>query len=147
MFAALLFMVNFAVTWFLVGMIWFVQLIHFPLYKAAAEKDAAAFEKAHTGLMIQLMFPMMIVELVTATLLLLYRPGRMTAGEVLFGLILIAGIWLATTFLVVPAHQKLSQGFDDAALHRLLVFNWLRTLGWSLRGLLMFFACFRMVSW
>src|SRR5947207_175918 len=112
MLAAFIFLLNFSVTWFLVGLIWFLQVVHYPLFKAAAtEKDFGIYEKAHTPLALQVIFPAMVLEMVTATLLVMapLRPHLMSGGEALFGLLLVAGVWISTTFLVAPAHQHLAK--------------------------------------
>jgi len=50
---------------------------------------------------------------------------------------MLGAIWLSTTFLQSPAHAKLTSGFA-AGPHLLLVrSNWLRTVLWSARSLLL----------
>src|SRR5215210_3294575 len=39
MVAVFIFLINFAVTWFLVGLSWFVQIVHFPLIKSPNEEN------------------------------------------------------------------------------------------------------------
>jgi hypothetical protein len=34
-------------------------------------------------------------------------------------------------------HARLEKGYDEAAIRWLVTTNWLRTLGWSIRGILM----------
>ena len=36
----------------------------------------------------------------------------------------------------MPLHGRLAQGFDAVAHRRLVSTNWVRTAGWSVRGLL-----------
>ncbi|MBI3408091.1 MAG: hypothetical protein HY040_07005 [Planctomycetes bacterium] len=145
MFAALLFLVNFAVTWFLVGMSWFVQIVHYPLIKGAFEESFVLYEKAHSNLSTYIVMPVMILELVTAALLVLIHPRTFTPGEALFGLALVGVIWGITAWLHVPAHQRLMRGYEEDAHQRLLVSNWLRIVAWTLRGVLLLFACYRML--
>jgi hypothetical protein len=33
----------------------------------------------------------------------------------------------------VPAHRRLSEGYDDEIVRRLVRTNWVRTIGWSSR--------------
>jgi microsomal dipeptidase-like Zn-dependent dipeptidase len=36
----------------------------------------------------------------------------------------------------VPIHDHLTNGYDESAIRRLVRTNWLRTIGWSVRALL-----------
>lgn len=44
--------------------------------------------------------------------------------------------WLSTALSQVPMHRRLEGGFDMVAHRRLVVGNWVRTVGWSMRGVL-----------
>jgi hypothetical protein len=124
-----------AATWFMVGLIWMVQLVHYPLFGQVGEDKFAAYARQHTRAISWLVGPPMLIELACALLLVLWPPlgGAWAAWG---GLGLLALIWLSTALFQVPAHTRLQQGFDPL-LHRGLVqSNWLRTVGWSLRGLL-----------
>ena len=46
-------------------------------------------------------------------------------------------IWLSTFLLQVPAHQKLTSGFDERIHRRLVATNWLRTFAWTARSTLL----------
>lgn len=49
---------------------------------------------------------------------------------------LLAGIWLSTALLQSPNHTELGLGFDLSAHRSLVGSNWVRTVLWSLRGLI-----------
>ena len=78
----------------------------------------------------------MIVELVTAILLLNYLPKGVSAAWVWAALVLLVVAWLSTAFLQVPCHSKLNIAFDADVHRRLVNSNWIRTISWTLRGLL-----------
>ncbi|NIR37604.1 MAG: hypothetical protein GWN07_37935, partial [Actinobacteria bacterium] len=45
---------------------------------------------------------------------------------------------LGSTVLVqVPLHRRLAEGHDRRTAERLIATNWVRTVAWSLRGLLL----------
>ena len=50
------------------------------------------------------------------------------------GFFLLAFVWGVTAVFSVPAHGRLLEGFDEVAHRKLVRTNWLRTLGWSVRG-------------
>jgi hypothetical protein len=56
--------------------------------------------------------------------------------SVWLGFALVLVIWIATMTTSVPMHARLGQGADEAALRRLVRTNWIRTLAWTARGVL-----------
>jgi hypothetical protein len=76
----------------------------------------------------------MLGELGTALLLLVYRPPEVPATLVWMGLGLLVLIWASTAWIQAPRHTILARGFDAAVYTALVRTNWLRTLGWTLRG-------------
>lgn len=120
-------------TWFMVGVIWFVQCVQYPLF---SEVGVHEFRKFHQKLMSRISFvvmPPMILEI--STWIGLWMMGLRTEGFLLSGMIL-GVIWCATFFVQVPCHRVLSRGFDAPTHLRLLRTNWIRTLFWTLRGLI-----------
>lgn len=123
-------------TLLMTGVIWFVQLVHYPLFRKVGSEDFARYEQAHTRRITPLVAPLMLLELLSAFLLIWHHPASIPAGQIYLGLGLVIFIWLCTTLIQVPQHRLLSRGFD-AQVHRNLVnYNWLRTIAWSGRTLL-----------
>lgn len=117
----------------LVGLIWFVQLVHYPLLAVAPERGFPALHREHlrrTGLVVR---PLMLTELATAVLLA-WQPGAAPPTAVALGLGLLCGIWGMTFAVHVPQHRILSRGFDPGVLRALMCMNWIRTLLWTARG-------------
>jgi len=135
----LLLAVHAAATWTMVGVIWFVQLVHYPLLGGpgrASESGFAAYQHENTRRTSWVVvLPMTIEALTAAALVALPVPGVPRAA-VWTGLALVAVIWLSTALLQVPRHGRLERGYDEAAHHALVTTNWLRTLAWSARGVL-----------
>lgn len=132
----MVFIAHIAATLFMVGLIWFVQIVHYPLFGAVGIDGFAAYEAAHTQRTTWVVGPPMLVEIGTALLLVWLRPAGINPAWMWIGLGLLAIIWLSTVLLQVPRHTLLSQGFDDVAYRALVATNWIRTVGWTLRGAL-----------
>ena len=125
-----------AATLFMVGLIWFVQRVHYPLLSGVGMREFATYEQAHVGRTFPVVGPPMVLEAVTgAALVAVDLPGVPTAIPWI-GVALLALVWLATAMLLVPRHRELSAGFDARSHRQLVAFNWIRTLAWSLRGAL-----------
>lgn len=132
-----------AATLYMTGLIWFVQIVHYPLLGAIGDSEFPSYEQRHMSLTTWVVAPPMLVEAATAVLLFWFRPAGVSIWFVWAGIILLAGIWLSTAFLQVPCHETLAKGFD-ADVHRRLVFtNWIRTVAWSLRGLLVLWMAWK----
>ena len=119
-----------AATLAMTGLIWFVQLVHYPLFELAARQSFTEFARQHQRRTGWVVMPLMLVEAVTAVLLLVRHPGLWTAT----GAALLAVVWLSTALVQVPQHRRLSLGYDAAAVRRLVTTNWLRTLSWTARA-------------
>ena len=125
---------NAASTWGMVGVIWFVQRVHYPLFSAYSRDDFARTEAEHQSRTTTVVFPLMFTELLTSVILVPLRPTGVDDWCVLAGAACV-GVWGFSTALVqIPLHEKLGRGFDAAPHRRLVATNWLRTAAWSLHG-------------
>ncbi len=78
----------------------------------------------------------MLVELITAVLLIVYRPMGVPTWAIWTGLALVIVWAAATAWLSVPMHKTLAAGFDETAHRKLITTNFLRTFAWTARGVL-----------
>lgn len=124
-----------AATLAMTGVIWFVQVVHYPLFPSAAIGDFAGFARSHQTRTSWLVVPLMAAELGTAVALAATSPEP-TRALALWGLALLATIWLSTALIQVPLHRSLSLGFDSAVARQLVRTNWIRTAAWSARSVL-----------
>ncbi len=121
-----------AATWFLVGLIWVIQAVHYPLMKCVGRENFIVYHQRHMTLITCVVGPLMIAEAASAGVLIL-----LGEHSVLFltGLAALALIWASTLFFQIPLHQKLTLEYSDSTVDRLVATNWWRTLGWTIRGL------------
>ena len=131
-----IFWINIASTWFMVGLIWFVQIVHYPLFGYVGSKEFETFHEHHKTLITPVVGFVMIVELVTTVILIFQIPVGIPNWTVIVGIILIGVIWISTLFLQIPYHNKLSSKFDKNVIMMLVNTNWIRTICWSLRGII-----------
>lgn len=112
------------------GLIWFVQVVHYPLFKAVGKDAFVEYEGRHTVLTTYVVMPLMFVELGTS-LWLAYRPPEGFAAQYQAGAVMVVMIWLSTFFLQVPKHSILEKNFDEQAWRFLVRSNWIRTVLWT----------------
>ncbi len=120
------------------GLIWFVQVVHYPLFLQVGVENFPAYEAAHADRTTYVVAPLMLIELATAGLLLLpgLRPGMISAWQAWAGAALVGVIWLSTAFLQVPLHNQLHAGYSADVIGKLVATNWIRTIAWSARAVL-----------
>ncbi len=137
---------NFACSLYMAGVIWVIQLVHYPLMNMAAKDEYRAFQEAHMFRISFVVMPPMIVEAVTTILLLWMIPKNVSAGLLWICAVLLGIVWLSTFLLQVPQHEKLVQEFDESA-HQILVWsNWVRTIGWTLKSCILFWIMVTIVK-
>ena len=138
--AHLVLLTNLASTWFMVGLIWFVQVVHYPLFASVPGDGFAAYHKQHVRRTTWVVGPVMLVELTTALALLWLRPAGRPAWAPWLGLALLAVAWGSTWRLQIPRHNELAACYAHAAHGSLCRTNWLRTVAWTGRGFLLVYA-------
>jgi len=119
-----------AATLALCGLVWFVQVVHYPLFAQVGDERFVVYEQEHQRRTTRVVAPLMGIEGLAAAALLLVDPGPATAA----GGILVLGLWLSTLAVQVPLHRRLAQGFEARAHAVLVRTNWARTAMWSARG-------------
>lgn len=119
-------------TFFMCGLVWFVQIVHYPLFKTIPQTDFPAYQKKNfaTGF---ITVPVMMVELISGLWALYSDYGDLfLANMLLLGL-----IWISTFVFQVPTHLQLLKTPTSVLFNKLTRTNWIRTLSWSIRcGLL-----------
>jgi hypothetical protein len=111
--------------------IWFVQIVHYPLFGRVGAANFRAYEREHARRTGWVVGPAMVVELALA-LALTTRGGALVWA----GLALLAVIWASTAFVQVPLHRRLEQEADTAAQRSLVRTNWIRTAAWTARAVI-----------
>lgn len=125
-----------AVTACMVGLIWFVQVVHYPLFTLVGRPGFAPYELAHQRRTSWVVGPLMGAEVLLAGALVLWPPAGLGRTLPVMALAVLVAVHASTLGLHVPAHRRLSEGFDQRTVARLVRSNWLRTAGWSARGIL-----------
>ncbi len=127
-----LLLVHAATACFMTGLIWFVQVVHYPLLGAVDPRGFAAYHREHMRRTTFVVGPIMLVEATAA----IWIAGAQLVAPFLagVGLALLAVVWAATMWLSVPRHSQLAAGFDGDAHAALVTTNWVRTVAWTARS-------------
>jgi len=118
------------------GVIWFVQVVHYPLF-ARSGGDERAFALENQRLTGRVVIPFMLAEGLAAACLAWNPPAGVPRGVAMLGLAAVVALWLSTALVQMPLHARLArEGHAAAVVTRLVRSNWLRTLLWTLRAVL-----------
>jgi hypothetical protein len=118
------------------GIIWFAQIVHYPLLNRVGTKNLLEYEGDNLRLTGWVVGPLMGIEAVSALLLFWFPPSGTSSTAVHANMALLALIWLSTAFFQVPQHRILARGYEARAHSFLVRTNWIRTGAWSARALL-----------
>lgn len=128
-------LVHAAATWAMVGFIWTIQLLVYPMMARVPGVAFADYEQFHQRRVVAVLAPFAVTEVVAAGALAVVDTG-VPVWLWLTGGTLLAALWVSTGVFYAPLHGRLAGGFDEHLHHRLVRSNWLRTWTWTLRGVL-----------
>lgn len=135
-----LLLLNLSVTAILTGLIWTIQLVHYPGFAEVGKAECFRYQERHMRRISYLVGPLMLAELVLAGWLLFQDFALSPLGllsQLAAGCVLV--IWLLTALLFVPLHRKFAaEGYTPELVRKLVNRNWWRTILWTLRLLLLF---------
>ncbi len=129
-----------AATWWMTGLIWFVQSVHYPLFERVGHDQFQPYHAAHCRLTKRVVLVPMLLELVLA-LAIAYR----STGDQIYlayaGGFFAIMTWAMTFFRQLKDHDQLSSGFTIESHRRLLSGNFPRALIWTSHALVVFIQC------
>ena len=129
----------------MVGVIWFVQIVHYPLFAQVGVDAFRRYEMDHQRLTSWVVGPPMLTELGTAVALLWLAPAALPSLCLWLGFGLVLLIWLVTYTIQVPQHAALILAYDGSLARRLVNGNWIRTVAWTARGILVVWMVMQLV--
>ncbi len=130
-------MIHIISTSIMVGVIWVIQLVHYPSFKYVNESDYIIFQKYHMSNISYIVFPVMFTELITALIILFF--GEKSLFFVL-SLICLFLIWVITGVLFTKYHSILKEGKDLMIIEKMIKANWIRALLWTMRLIMILFV-------
>ena len=123
-----------AATFIMTGIIWFVQIVHYPMLARLPRENFPALESEHCDRTGFIVAPPMLLEAFTLVWMLF---GGFKSPLFLLAAALLGMIWISTFTIQVPCHRTLLKGWNASAHRRLVLTNWIRTTSWTLRSLIL----------
>jgi hypothetical protein len=122
---------NAAASLYCLGLVWFVQVVHYPLFARVGEDGWLDYHAEHTRRTGWVVGAPMLVQLGTAAALLATRPDGVGLTPVIAGLALTLAIFALTFLAAVPGHDRLARAWDPVVARALVRTNALRTAAWT----------------
>lgn len=119
---------------FMTGVIWIIQLIHYPAFGYIDQQKWAQFHEMHVRGITPVVAPLMVVELVLSFYWVYTDQDPLTITNFLLVLIL----WASTFLIQVPIHNKLENKQSQILINKLCQTNWVRTLTWTVKTITLF---------
>ena len=127
-------------TFILIGLIWTIQIVHYPLFEYISKENFAIYHSKHSQLISILVIPLMCSELLILSYLLKDSQHYPTIYYQFFCVVI---IWCSTFFLQVPLHNSLGISWDPNTVKKLVQTNWIRTFFWTLKGFFIIWSFFK----
>jgi hypothetical protein len=121
-------------TFWMLAIIWFVQIVHYPLFQHVGENAFSAYHNRHEWWTTWIVGPPMFLEATGSFYLYLHPPFLEHSVAWGAGFLLVLVPLTSTAFLQVPQHSTLRDGYHPETIRSLVRWNWIRTAAWTMRG-------------
>ena len=132
-------------TVFNTGLIWTIQLLHYPGFLKVGSSHHQDYHQFHMNAITPLVGISMTIELFSSLSLLFFLNEVPSKPMYWLGVLLLIAIWLHTALIAVPLHSQLSQHFELEIAQKLIDTNWWRTFFWSLRTAIFGYLLFKLL--
>lgn len=118
----------------MVGVIWVIQLVHYPSFHYVKKDNYPLFQRFHMQRISIIVMPLMTIELLSGSYLVYDR--LYLNIYFLSSILILLVIWLLTAVIFSGLHQRLEKGYGESLVNKMILYNWIRTVLWTLRLLL-----------
>ena len=120
---------------YLVSLVFMTQFITYPTFLHIDKDKFSEYHRKYVNNISFIVAPVMLIELLTLLLIAYLSKDFL----IIKSLILLLVIWLTTFFIMIPSHNRISKSFNIKEINRLINYNWVRTILWSFKLLLIIF--------
>ncbi|MCB1111758.1 MAG: hypothetical protein H7A37_09340 [Chlamydiales bacterium] len=142
-FYLIILLANIFTTIVLTGIAWYTQIAHYPLFRHTDKgEEGGNYFKAHQQQNLVIMAPFMVIELLTALVLISAPFSNEKQIALWFAFAIVIFIWAYTYFKVYPLHVQLTRGYSEVGVEDLIRHNWARIIAWSTRSLILLWVVY-----
>lgn len=123
----------------MVGVSLITHFVTYPSFKLIKSSIFSEFHKSYTNKMLLIVAPVMILELISSILLVIFD---VSDNDTEIGLLItLVLIWFLTFFTIVPIHNKLAVNYTKDLNQKLIKYNGFRTALWIIKLILFIGFC------
>ena len=123
----------------MVGVSLITHFVTYPSFKLIKSSFFSEFHKSYTNKMLLIVAPVMILELISSILLVIFDVSN---NDTEIGLLItLVLIWFLTFFTIVPIHNKLAVNYTKDLNQKLIKYNGFRTALWIIKLILFIGFC------
>jgi hypothetical protein len=122
-----------AVSWGLFIFIWLVQIIIYPGLARIPSNDFVNYHQWYVTRITMVVLPLIVCEIILA-IAWFFLQDNLFYPTVAGGLVVL--VWCSTFTCQVPIHKRLQAGKDKSTIKRLVNTNWIRTIAWSAKAVI-----------
>jgi len=120
---------------YLVSLVFMTQFITYPTFLHIDKDKFSEYHRKYVNNISFIVAPVMIIELLTLSLIAYFSSEFL----IIKSLFLLLVIWLTTLFIMIPSHNRISKSFNIKEIKSLINYNWIRTILWSFKLLVIIF--------
>jgi len=120
---------------YLVSLVFMTQFITYPTFLHIDKDKFSEYHRKYVNNISFIVAPVMLIELLTLSLIAYFSSEFL----IIKSLILLLVIWLTTFFIMIPSHNRISKSFNKKEIISLINYNWVRTILWSFKLLVIIF--------
>ena len=120
---------------YLVSLVIMTQFITYPTFLDIDKDKFSDYHKKYVNIISFIVAPIMLIELLTLSLIAYFSSDFL----IIKSLFLLLVIWLTTFFIMIPSHNKIAKTFNKKEINKLINYNWIRTILWSFKLLVIIF--------
>ena len=120
---------------YLVSLVFMTQFITYPTFLNIDKDKFSDYHRKYVNNISFIVAPVMLIELLTLILIAYFSKDFL----IIKSLILLLVIWLTTFFIMIPSHNRISKSFNIKEIKSLINYNWIRTILWSFKLLVIIF--------
>jgi len=120
---------------YLVSLVFMTQFITYPTFLHIDKDKFSEYHRKYVNNISFIVAPVMLIELLTLLLIAYFSKDFL----IIKSLILLLVIWLTTFFIMIPSHNRISKSFNIKEIKSLINYNWIRTILWSFKLLVIIF--------
>ena len=120
---------------YLVSLVFMTQFITYPTFLHIDKDKFSEYHIKYVNNISFIVAPVMLIELLTLLLIAYFSKDFL----IIKSLILLLVIWLTTFFIMIPSHNRISKSFNIKEIKSLINYNWIRTILWSFKLLVIIF--------